>query len=123
MLRRILRSAMPTLNPIEHVIYKLRNAKLNLYPYPHFYVDYVFPKDFYEALLDSLPPEEEYRPLKGGYLSRKATEAKVPLAEQFNTPMFGREVMMCFEHQFFDRFPDQYRPHFRQELRFIRDSE
>lgn len=111
------------MDAIEHVLYKLRNAKLNLYPFPHFFAEKVFPDDFYAALLDSLPDEEDYAPLKGGYESRKATEAKVPLAEQFNTPFFGQSILLCFEKQFFERFPNCDRAHFRQELRFIRDSE
>jgi hypothetical protein len=39
----------------EHVLYKIRNAPIQAYPYPHIYVDNVFPADFYEDLRDNWP--------------------------------------------------------------------
>ena len=51
--------------------YKVSNAPINLFPYPHFVVNDVFPADFY-ARLQSLLPEpstmrslEEARGVKG----------------------------------------------------------
>lgn len=111
------------MNPIQHVIYKLRNAQISEYPFPHFYVEDVFPADFYSQLLASLPGEEEYAPLSGGYANRKATQAQIPLVEGMMSADFGRNVLQIFSRHFYDRFPNQSRPNFRQELRFIRDSE
>ncbi len=111
------------MSPVEHVIYRLRNAKINLYPYPHFYVANVFPEDFYTQLLAALPPEESYQPLSGGYANRKAAQGDLELMRPFDTQYFGQSVLQCFMKQFFDRFPNADRAHFRQELRFIRDQE
>lgn len=50
--------------------YKVGNAPINLFPYPHLFVQDVFPKDFYDALQANLPdpaamlPIEQVRPVK-----------------------------------------------------------
>ncbi len=110
-------------NPLEHVIYKLRNANVLTYPYPHFFVRDVFPTDFFAQLLGSLPSDEGYAPLAGGYQNRKAASCDLALMKPFEDSMFGMQVLQIFSRQFFDRYPSQNRPNFRQELRFIRDSE
>ncbi|MBT5415202.1 MAG: hypothetical protein HOH66_08885 [Rhodospirillaceae bacterium] len=46
-----------------HALYRIGNADLRPYPFPHFYVDDVFPADFYARLRGCLPPPETYTPL------------------------------------------------------------
>ena len=54
-----------------HLAYKVANAQLSAFPYPHFFVQNVFPADFYAALLANLPdpaamvPLEQARGVKG----------------------------------------------------------
>ena len=51
--------------------YKLGNANINMFPYPHFYLENVFPADYYQLIQKNLPkpeemlPIEEVRPVKG----------------------------------------------------------
>ena len=51
--------------------YKVANAPLNPFPYPHFYIPDIFPPDFYDLLQASLPdpsamkPIEEVRAVRG----------------------------------------------------------
>lgn len=51
--------------------YKFANAPLRTFPYPHLYIEDVFPKDFYDRLQASIPdpsvmiPIAEARPVKG----------------------------------------------------------
>ena len=45
----------------QHVVYRIANAQVLTYPFPHFYVEDIFPASFYEELLKSLPSLEEYR--------------------------------------------------------------
>ena len=111
------------ISPVEHVIYKLRNAEILLYPYPHFYVEDVFPAGFYAQLLDALPPDEGYAPLAGGYANRQAAKGEIELVQEFNGAYFGQNVLKVFMKQFFDRFPNADRANFKQDLRFIRDQE
>lgn len=54
-----------------HLAYKVGNVPFNMFPYPHFYLQDVFPADFYKELQKQLPdpqamvPIEKARGLKG----------------------------------------------------------
>ena len=54
-----------------HLAYKVANADIKMFPYPHIYVENVFPTDFYTDILRNLPrpddmhPIESVRPVKG----------------------------------------------------------
>lgn len=54
-----------------HAAYRVGNAPFNMFPYPHFYLQDVFPADFYRELQGKLPdpqamvPIEKARGLKG----------------------------------------------------------
>lgn len=116
------------MNPVEHVIYKLRNAKINHYPYPHFFVENVFPLDFYSNLLNALPEDDSYEPFAGGYKSRTALKGELiqdgamDRMVPFNSEYFASNVLGLWGGKlFFERF--QGSPNFRWDLRFIRDSE
>lgn len=47
-----------------HVLYKIANAPINPFPFPHVYVRDVFPEDYYRQLRAALPPAEAYKSLK-----------------------------------------------------------
>jgi len=111
------------MDPVEHAIYKLRNAQVNEYPYGHFFVHDVFPKDFYHDLIKALPGNEHYAPLPGGYRHRQALQSPIEMVAGFDSAYFASQVLTVFSKQFFTRYPDHNRPKFRQEIRFIRDEE
>jgi hypothetical protein len=46
-----------------HMLYRIGNAPIHLYPFPHVYVRDVFPADFYAELLRHLPPSDAFSPL------------------------------------------------------------
>jgi hypothetical protein len=46
-----------------HVFYKIANAPVLNYPFPHFYLESVFPEDYYRELQAKLPPLDSYVPL------------------------------------------------------------
>jgi hypothetical protein len=61
----------------NHVIYRIANAPLLAYPFPHFYVESVFPEDFYRDLRARLPEAAAYTRIdetgsvsKGAYQER-----------------------------------------------------
>jgi hypothetical protein len=61
----------------QHVLYRIGNAPVQPFPYPHFYVRDVFPEAFYRELLERLPAIEAYQRLdetgsvpKGSYPER-----------------------------------------------------
>ena len=47
----------------EFVRYQIANAPVRPYPFPHFYVSPVFPDDFYQQLMASLPRTEVLEPI------------------------------------------------------------
>lgn len=61
----------------EHVIYQIANAPIREYPFPHIYVEAVFPQDFYAALRRNWPTSSHLvslgstgRVSKGAYAER-----------------------------------------------------
>lgn len=46
-----------------HLLYRIGNAPVNLFPFPHFYVRDVFPADFYAELVKHIPPREALSPI------------------------------------------------------------
>ncbi|MCH8197367.1 MAG: hypothetical protein IH904_04715 [Proteobacteria bacterium] len=47
----------------QHAVYRIANAPIRSYPYPHVYVENVFPSWFYEELLKHLPALQVYQPI------------------------------------------------------------
>lgn len=50
-------------SPLNHLIGRLREAKVDTDPFPHFCLDHVFPDDYYEQLLRHLPGSDVYENL------------------------------------------------------------
>lgn len=46
-----------------HLLYKIINAPVQFYPFPHFYAENVFPEDFYREMTASFPLAEQMRPI------------------------------------------------------------
>lgn len=112
------------MNALDHVIYKLRNAQVLNYPFPHFFVKEVFPETFYDKLIGTLPCNDGYAPLSGGYANRTAMVEQNELVKDFTSDYFAGQVLSVFPKAYQERFP--YRastPRFRADVRFIRDSE
>lgn len=49
--------------PLEHFIGRLREAKVESDPFPHYFVEQVFPDDYYRELLRNLPASAVYENL------------------------------------------------------------
>src|SRR3990172_8386132 len=63
-----MRSAM-----IDHVIERIGRAPVKKEPFSHFYLDRVFPDDFYQELIESLPDLSEFQPISMDGAVRKGT--------------------------------------------------
>jgi hypothetical protein len=50
-------------SPLAHFVARLRAAEVILEPYPHYYLENVFPDDYYRALLGHLPGSSVYQNL------------------------------------------------------------
>jgi hypothetical protein len=49
--------------PLSHFVDRLRSPEVVLEPYPHYYLENVFPEAYYQALLDHLPESRVYENL------------------------------------------------------------
>jgi hypothetical protein len=56
------KSGLPV-SPLSHVVARLRASRVVLEPYPHYYLENVFPDDYYRALLGNLPGSSVYQNL------------------------------------------------------------
>ena len=70
-----------------HVLYRIANTPLRLFPFPHLYVPDVFPPEYYEAMRAHLPPREALRTLTElGRVAKGYSEAR------FVLPLDGRNM-------------------------------
>lgn len=112
--------ARDKMNALEHAVYKLKNATIQRYPFPHFFVENVFPEEFYSHLIGNLPTD--YQPL-GSYKSRQFSDTMPDFMEGFKSSYFANAVLSMFSKDFYERFPDSSRPKLTTDWRFIRDSQ
>lgn len=125
-----------------HLCYKVGNAPVSMFPFPHFYVKNVFPQDFYEALQENLPdpqamlPIDKVRPVVKGYKNRFVMElggdqvASLPddkrrFWESFGDWLvrgrFGQLLFGKFSHLVEDRYKGQPMPEFYDEALLVQD--
>jgi hypothetical protein len=81
----------------KHLSTQIQTAPLCVDPYPHIYVEQVFPEDFYEELLENLPDTSHYTSLadtdkvsKGSYQERSIyplhpSDAQAPCWQSLST--------------------------------------
>jgi len=50
-------------SPLAHVVGRLRTSEVIAHPYPHYYLENVFPDDYYQSLLSHLPDSAVYQNL------------------------------------------------------------
>lgn len=110
------------MNALEHVVYQLRNAKINEYPFPHFYIEEVFPWDFYAKLRENLPKDENYSEEVGKYKGRRFADPVDDLLQPFKSSYFAQQVLFTFKEGFMKRFPDGGAK-FSTDWRLVRDAE
>ena len=120
-----------------HLFYKVANAPVNPYPFPHFYVRDVFPDDFYAKMQSMLPDPgalrslPEVRPVpKDTYKERfvlpVANESLEVLPEDkraFWSELRGWMVGGAFAHLMLDKFGAQISQRFTgQRIRFYDEA-
>lgn len=106
----------------NHVIYKLRNAEVLAYPFPHFYARNVFPEDFYWKMVRNLPPSEQYSEMGGSYPNRSFGPKDVPDGCEFMVEeYFLNQVAMIFLPWYRKRYGDK-NIKIASDLRLVRDQ-
>jgi len=128
----------------QHLHYRIANATVMRYPYPHFYIREIFPPETYEMLLATLPEQRYYKRLdetgtvpEGAYPERfvcdlgDARKAEMEcqgepgpwseLARIFEGPEFAYRVLSVFNDAVVERFGQDCELDFEPECRLVRD--
>jgi hypothetical protein len=109
------------MNPLDHFIERLHAAMVDIDPFPHFYLENVFPDDYYQELLRNLPSTDVYdnlyevtdlkldhfrhrnqRDMDAGWIERLPSDLR-PFWTSFNKwflgPDLARAVLGSFRNQ------------------------
>lgn len=127
-----------------HVLYKIANAPINPFPFPHLYIRDVFPPDFYRELRAHLPPPEalqSLRSLKRVTSDYPDTRQVLPLSveavQTLDQPFrafwdelaswllggrFGQILLPRFAEYLEARFGDPRQVRFHDEALLVQDS-
>lgn len=106
----------------EHVLYALRNAAIQRWPFPHFYAENVFPADFYAEMLAQLDTNSTYESNESKYHGRKFGNANsLGMLEWMNDPEFMQHIAMTFADQMKQRYQGR-KCGIYHDLRLVRDQ-
>lgn len=83
------------ISPLEYFIEQLRGAKVEADPFPHYFLEHVFPEDYYQELLRQLPASDVYENLY------EVTDLKLD--------HFRHRDQRDMDHGWTDRLPDEQR--------------
>jgi hypothetical protein len=106
------------MNPLEHFCERLREARVEFDPFPHYVIEHVFPDDYYQELLRNLPASSVYenlyevtdlkldhfrhrdqRDMNEGWTERLPSELK-PFWSSFNEWFLGPELAQAVLESF-----------------------
>lgn len=107
---------------LGHIAYKIQNAKVLKFPFPHIYVENVFPDDYYDELLAALPPQENYSKGESNYKGRIFYDpVDIPLLDPLRTNTFTNICTKPFKNEIFARLGSEFPAH--TDLRLVLDGE
>jgi hypothetical protein len=110
-----------TSSTAEFVTYRLRNATVHNWPFPHFFVENVFPQDIYDKIVSELAEKQDF--VEGAFRNRRfATEVDLPDVQFMNGREFTNNVVKIFPNDFLRRFPTGS-AQLTNELRLVRDCQ
>lgn len=109
------------MNTEQFVTYKLRNAQVKTWPFPHFFVENIFPNEIYDKLTDLLKDKQDF--VEGAFRNRKfATEVDLPDVQFMLGKEFTNNMVKIFPADFLKRFPTGS-AQLQNELRLVRDCQ
>lgn len=134
---------MPAVDVSLHVLYQIANAPIRMFPFPHVYVENVFPPDYYREMRARLPSKEAFRtlnalgrvgedypesrlvlPVTPGHLERAAESVRgfwSLLAEWMLGGNFGRMMVGKFGEFIGQRLGDLGQARFHDEALLVQD--
>ena len=107
---------------LQHLRYRIRNAPVLDWPFSHFYIEDVFPDDFYRQLRSVLPSTDDYHQGQNNYNGRKFADPTATGELNFLlSNEFTESVIAAFLPEFQKRFPTgSFAP--KTDLRLILDT-
>jgi hypothetical protein len=85
------------IDPLEHFIYKIRNAEFRSYPFSHVFIKDVFPDDYYRKIRGELEQATKLDRM-AEYPNRLfSCELSDEIKQLFGSPGFGAEVVRVFD--------------------------
>jgi hypothetical protein len=127
----------------QHVSYRIANAPVLHYPFPHFYIESVFPEAFYRELRGRLPALETYKRIdetgtvaKGQYQARYVCSVTELEEKEFERgggtfwmelnrwlagDEFARLMLDKFQPSLAERFGADVEPRVETDNRLVRD--
>jgi len=126
------------MSPLAHFVDRLRSARVEPDPFPHYVLERVFPDDYYRELLRHLPSSEVYdnlyevtdlkldhfrhrdqRDMDHGWTERLPVELR-PFWDSFNEWFLSEELAQAVMESFGESLPLPPRPAVSVESQFIR---
>lgn len=107
---------------LGHLAYKIANATINPFPFPHFFIRDVFPDEFYDTLTQFLPNEIEYEGVEGKYKGRKFNDTtELAMLE----PLRGKDFTNIAAHPFRTHIAKRFGGQMKgsTDLRLVLDGE
>lgn len=104
-----------------HLLYALRNATVKPWPFPHFYVQDVFPLPEYFEIIEYLAVKGDYS-LSGSFKNRSfAEDSHLPGLDFMHSREFMRAILGIFAPQAKQRFAGR-NAELTMDLRLVRDG-
>jgi hypothetical protein len=106
---------------LGHLAYKIANAPIKSFPFPHIYVENVFPNKFYTSLLDCLPAAHDYKGVDGKYKGRTFHDGDLPILEPLRSQNWVDIATFPFKAQIGKKWGTT--PRCSTDLRLVLDGE
>jgi hypothetical protein len=106
---------------LGHLAYKIANAVVNPFPFPHIYVENVFPRKYYDDLLNCLPAAHEYAGVEGKYKGRIFHEGDLPILEPLRSQNWVDIATFSFKKEIGKKWGTT--PRCSTDLRLVLDGE
>lgn len=107
---------------LGYMAYRIANAPVQSFPFPHIYVENVFPRQFYDELRDRLPIASAYSGIEGKFHGRTFYDpSSLPLLQPLATDTFTDIAKWPFRKYIDKRFPTGFKE--QTDLRLVLDGE
>lgn len=110
------------MNPSEHAIYKLRNARKLAYPFPHIYAESVFPADFYKEMKEQVSACREFVSGSKDYHGRTFADPNCIFGIDFmHDKDFARAIAKIFSSELSEHSQEE-KIEISTDIRLVRDG-